>query len=169
MTTHLIPEIDSSTILMDPRAGANLRRVRLEPSHSIPVVSINNNREERSEMGYEGRIMGSWAVNINNNQRGGHKRNCDFCVKGDKYGDKELSLHMRSHHLDLLFKCSVCQKSFQNWTEAQRHVGNSHKGVSKKTVLIPSAPENLLKATCRLKKCRRSFVSIKCRFTTIRS
>ena len=79
---------------MDSRAGANLRRVRLEPSHSIPVVSINNNREERSEMGYEARMMGSLAVNINNNQRGGHKRNCDFCVKGDKYGDKELSLHM---------------------------------------------------------------------------
>ena len=149
---------------MDPRAGANLRRVRLEPSHSIPVVSINNNREERSEMGYEARTMGSWTVNINNNQRGGHKRNCDFCVKGDKFGDKELSLHMRSHHLEVLFKCSVCQKSFQNWTDAQRHVSYSHKGVSKKTVLIPSAPENLLKATCRLKKCRRSFMSIKCRF-----
>ena len=49
---------------MDPRAGTNLQRVRLEPSHSIPVVSINNNREERSEIGYEGRMMGSWAVNI---------------------------------------------------------------------------------------------------------
>ena len=42
-----------------------MRRVKLEPSHSIPVVSINNNREERSEMGYEARMMGSWAVNIN--------------------------------------------------------------------------------------------------------
>ena len=128
---------------MDPRAGANLRRVRLEPRHSIPVISINNNREERSEMGYE--------------------------ATGDKFGDNELSIHMRTNHLDLMFKCSVCQKSFQNWTDAQRHVSSSHKGVSKKTVLIPSAPENLLKATCRLKKCRRSFVSIKCRFTKIRS
>ena len=144
---------------MDPRAGANLRRVRLEPSYSIPVVSINNNREERSEMGYEARME----------RRGGHKRNCDFCVKGDKFGDNELSIHMRTNHLDLMFKCLVCQKSFQNWTDAQSHDSSSHKGVSKKTVLIPSAPENLLKATCRLKKCRRSFVSVKCRFTTIRS
>ena len=87
MTTQLIPEFDIFTILMDPRAGANLRRVRLEPSHSIPVVSINNNREERSEMGYEARMMGSWT--INNNQRGGHKRNCDFCVKGDKFVDNQ--------------------------------------------------------------------------------
>ena len=39
---------------MDPRAGANLWRVRLEPSNFIPVVSINNNREERSEMGSGG-------------------------------------------------------------------------------------------------------------------
>ena len=100
MTTHLIPEFDIFKMLMDPRAGANLRCDRLEPSHSIPVVSINNNREERSEIGYEARMMGSWT--INNNWRGEHKRNCDFCVKGDKFGDKELSVQ-----IDLLFNSNA--------------------------------------------------------------
>ena len=147
---------------MDHRSVANLKRVKME--HSIPVISINH-REECAEESYdEARMMmGTWGIN-NNYQRGGNKRSCDFCVKGDKYSNQELNLHMKSHHLELLFKCSVCQRGFQDWSDAQRHVSNSHKAVSKKSVLIPTAPENLLKASCRLKKCRRSFVSLKCRF-----
>ena len=153
-------------ILMDHHITvANLRHVEME--HSIPVVSINHNREEASEE-YEARMMGSLGLN-NNYQRGGNKRSCDFCVKGDKYSERELSLHMTKQHLGLLFKCSVCPRSFQNWSDAQRHVSNSHKKVSNsmKTVITPNAPENLLKASCRLKKCRRSFVSLKCRLKNI--
>ena len=150
-------------ISMDLRTATNLRHVQLEPCRSIPVVSINHNREEVGDE-YEARMMGSWGLN-NNYKPGGNKRSCDFCVKGDKYSDNELIHHMKLHHLDLLFKCSVCQKSFPNWTDAQKHVSNYHKTVTTKTVITPTDPENLLKASCRLKKCRRSFVSKKCRLS----
>ena len=43
-----------------------------------PRGQYQQQQEERSEMGYEARMMESWTVNINNNQR-------DFCVKGDKF------------------------------------------------------------------------------------
>ena len=82
---------------MDLRTGANLRHVKLEPCRSIPVVSINHNREEASEE-YEARM--SWGLN-NNYKPGGNKRSCDLCVKGDKYSDNELSNPMKLHHLDL--------------------------------------------------------------------
>ena len=152
---------EGDSFKMNKQIPATLRPVEME-CQSIPVVNINNNRVGSAEERYEARMVAR-PEGVNNNVLRGGTRHCDFCVRSDKYTDKELDMHMKTNHNELLFKCTVCKSSFQNWLDALRHVRISHRGGSTKSVITPTDPENLLTALCKLKKCRRSFVSLQCK------
>lgn len=63
-------------------------------------------------------------------------------------------------HFSKLFKCSVCKFGFEKWVEAVRHVNNRHEAVADRRVLLPQSAEQLLAASCRLRRCRRQFLAL---------
>ena len=87
------------------------------------------------------------------------RKQCVFCVNNQKLTKREQEVHLKTH-FSKLFKCSVCKFGFEKWVEAVRHVNNRHEAVADRRVLLPQSAEQLLAASCRLRRCRRQFLAL---------
>jgi len=146
---------------------SNLTTVKTENFHPIPVVENSRNSQEESQSSscdfFESR-MPAGLVSVNAQEKNNNSKTnvsyCNFCIKSQtKYNEKEYGEHLATHY-DYLFKCSVCKYGFVTWNNAWKHVNNRHDEVKDKTVIIPQDAQRLLNATCRMKKCRRTFFAV---------